>query len=602
MKTSSYCYILLLIIFQTSIYGQNDPVLATFKNGEITKSEFIRQIEFSPLLSETADPEEKKMRYLLSMISEQLWAKEGANKNAEQLPIIRYSLKEIKNKYTRDILFEKEITSQISITGEELYEAVRRVKTNAEVIIFTSSNNNEAENLFNKLHTTAPDSLAFMSLFDNISSQKMLVKYGEMEQVYEDSLYSLNPGEFTHPFPTEAGITLFYLTRYIPDPELIDKSNDEILKKAEAGLKKHKSNALYTAFNKKYLGGKEVTADIDLFKRLNNILWGKVLERKGNDSKPVELGFDEIFSAKSQFTSETLNSPFVKFETNPVSLVDFLGYLGFQGIKTEAGTLDEFMRQVSGMIKNFIRLELVTRIAEERGYDNFPEVINETENWRVNYLSSYAMQEFRDSVKITDAEIENYINENSTYQKYNSLYSVTGIKTTSLDKINQLFSLLDDNTNFANKLSTIASSDEIFRYNAARIDSLGFLANYVVNMHINEVFGPVEQEGKYWVFMLTDTSSNSSVQISNPEDEAASLKNELYFKKLADIVGDKTVKLAEKYNLQVNEDLLKNISVNDINIIVMRSFGFGEKMLAAPVIKKNFKWYEKWQEKKREEL
>jgi len=59
---------------------------------------------------------------------------------------------------------------------------------------------------------------------------------------------------------------------------------------------------------------------------------------------------------------------------------------------------------------------------------------------------------------------------------------------------------------------------------------------------------------------------------------------------------------AEKYNVTINEDLLKSLNLQNTQMIVFRYMGFGGRILAFPYSSPFFKWKEKWEQKKKDLL
>ena len=58
---------------------------------------------------------------------------------------------------------------------------------------------------------------------------------------------------------------------------------------------------------------------------------------------------------------------------------------------------------------------------------------------------------------------------------------------------------------------------------------------------------------------------------------------------------ENTVKLANKYGVKVNENILYNMNVTNYNMMVYRYMGFGGRLLAVPLTPKFIEWVEPWQ-------
>ena len=58
---------------------------------------------------------------------------------------------------------------------------------------------------------------------------------------------------------------------------------------------------------------------------------------------------------------------------------------------------------------------------------------------------------------------------------------------------------------------------------------------------------------------------------------------------------DKTVELAKKYGVKVNESTLHKLDAVNLNMLVYRFMGFGGRILAVPIDPMFADWVEAWQ-------
>lgn len=598
-----YLFIIVFFFCNTlDAQSQNNEVIAKINNQIISTTDFKKLFELSPMVYNTVDVNEKKEIFLLSMAAQKLWAVEAENLQPWQNPLIKYSLLEIKNKLIRDELYKNDVLNKVNISSDELKDAIKKYKIRLNTLIFTSNSPDIINIVYDKLQSgVSPDSLNIND--DNLFIEPVEVSYGDMLEDYENILYSLDPGGYSAPLQTEAGYTIFYLINSSPNLENLSKSNDEIYSSAKSALEKHKINKQYTLFNKNFLGGIEITADIKLFNKLSKLISEAPLSTDKNNQTSLSLSFYESFGLKKYFSQGELNSPFVKFKTAPVTLIDFLGRLGFEGIKLPDGKLETVQRFLSGWIKNFIRMEFLAREAYKRGYDKLPVVLDEYNMWKENYYSVYAMKTLIDSVKISEEEYKQFIESEGGIKTATTFYKVSGIKTTSLEKINDILTGIDEGKE-KNSLfkHSGGNNSEIFSFDYLPAEQLGEIGMYVTSMEKGEVYGPLSDNNFFTIIYLEDTRTEQPEGIVDQSNNIKTLKSKYYQQKLEKIIEDKTVQLAEKYSLEINTEILEGIKVNEINIVVMRSFGFGEKMLAAPMLNRQYTWFKKWLEKKKESL
>ncbi len=599
-RTFRYLFQSIFLII-TVLNAQDENILARVNNDVITIFDFKKQFELSPMVFNAASLEEKKKIFLLSMTAQKLWAAEAENFDPLKKPLIKYSLLEIENKLARDILYEEDILKKISISNEELKEAIARYKMKISALVITADSKPEIDSIYTLLNSGIPfDSLLVNRPEFQFQTEAITVEYGQMQKQHEDIIFNLAEKSYSEPLLTEVGWVIFYCANRTINFENTSKSSDEVNLGAKRILESRKIKEQYTAFNKEFLGGVEVSADVKSFNKFTGLLWDEVRKLEVDDNKLTGLSFYEIYGTKNSFTEDELQSSFIKFESSPVSLIDFIGRLGFEGIKTEAADLNSFRIELSRWIKNFIRLELIAREARKRGYNKLPAVVNELKMWKDNYLYTLAISSYSDSVKISEDELNEYIKENTEYDLPAKLYKVEGLITPSLEKINRVLIGLDKNESFPNLIREIAEpGDSLLSLDFAAVDKLGEFASTVRSMIPGDIYGPINTNNSFAIIKLVDTSRTINNLEIGIESQREGLKQDLYFKKLQQLLDSKTVELANKFGVEINLDLLKNVSVTNLNIVVMRSFGFGEKMLAAPLINSQFKWYEDWLESKK---
>jgi predicted glycosyltransferase len=83
------------------------------------------------------------------------------------------------------------------------------------------------------------------------------------------------------------------------------------------------------------------------------------------------------------------------------------------------------------------------------------------------------------------------------------------------------------------------------------------------------------------------------------EKEKDEIKRELGYKKMHNALENYIVKLANKYSVEINDEVLKKIPVTSTNAMVYRLLGFGGKITAVPLVSPNSDWYKQWLESKK---
>ena len=97
---------------------------------------------------------------------------------------------------------------------------------------------------------------------------------------------------------------------------------------------------------------------------------------------------------------------------------------------------------------------------------------------------------------------------------------------------------------------------------------------------------------------LIDRNEKNYLSTKDFQAEKENLKVELRHKKYSDALINKSVELANKYGVDVNEPALNSIEGVNTTTVVYRYFGFGGRLLAVPMTAPNYLWVKPWQEQK----
>jgi predicted nucleic acid-binding protein len=174
------------------------------------------------------------------------------------------------------------------------------------------------------------------------------------------------------------------------------------------------------------------------------------------------------------------------------------------------------------------------------------------------------------------------------------------VLTDNLDIIRTVLDKLKDGADFrelAVKYTTREeakkNNGELGFFNSKEYGEIGSKASL---MNVGEMYGPIKVQEGYSLFKLIEKKETKNFTKQNFEQRKDLLKVELKSKKYSDAIIKKTLQLANKYNFQINEEILRSIKVFNTTTVVYRNFGFGGKLLAVPLTPPNYIWFKFWQE------
>ena len=113
-------------------------------------------------------------------------------------------------------------------------------------------------------------------------------------------------------------------------------------------------------------------------------------------------------------------------------------------------------------------------------------------------------------------------------------------------------------------------------------------------MNVGDVYGPLKLTEGYSIFKLIEKQDEKVIPPKPFEKFKEQYKQDLTNHKLYNKITDFTYKLAVKFGVSLNLDLIEQIEVTSVPSFGMRFLGFGGKVTAVPLIAPNVDWAEQW--------
>ncbi|GEM_PF-6606853 len=558
-KIFSLQYFILFLFINISILPQN---LAEFGNSNISIDDFRRKFELNPSPTTNKNSDSVKTDFLFSMITEEIWAKEGIELSLDTTEYVRSNVKFIEKMLLRDYLYKNEVLDKIVITDREIDEAIAK----SSVIIFSEYFLSKSEATINDIYSKL---LNNNNLWDSLKSQidsvnlfvdTISVTFGKMEKQIEDVVFSLDKNQISAPFYTKIGWLIIKNVgiKRNTDPDLISEGTAK--KKVSKILSKRKEDEQSNKIYKQILLNNVVNVDILLFDKLCESLSKNMKLYNSGDAQKLNFVTDLVYQKVREELQTDLNSDYIKFEENPISLNDYLNDLQNIGIKFS--TLERFplQNELHSIQKEYIIQQIFTRFAEKSNIGNYPEVQKELEEWKKHFTANYYIHMYNDSVQI-DQNSENQII---------TILTTEEVISDDILKINLFHKQLSNSENFKEE----SQKNSLFW--REKEYSSNDLSNFGVNvdsLKIGDIIGPIYANN---FFHLIKINKRTTKNIGTENQFNSKIKSKL---------KEKTEQLAEKYNVKINRELLKSVSTTEVKMVVFRNIGFGGKMLATPFLK-----------------
>lgn len=585
-----------------NIFAQDDSKpLATVGSQIITVEEFRNRYEFMPHLNYSSDNKETlRKEFLYSLIAEKLWALEGLEKRIDTLDVFKNSLKTLEKLFVKDELFRSEVESKIKITSEEISKGLLRVGRTIYVKILTAEDSSEIFNLYIQLRNSSNFDSILSVRPENVSQQNPFqIKLGTLsDEAAEEFVFNLKSGEISEPIKSNNKWFIFKLVDEEFDSSLIN-DNETAKNKTISILTERKRKKIAGNFLDNLLGGRTISANSELFNyfadALATVVQKRIEKQKSEISDKIELTPDDLLKTLNLLNRDKLKSLFVEFDFTKLSLEDFIFYLMYQKVYLPSSSPNRIKLVLNRAVKQFIEDEIITQEGYARGLNKLSSVQKDIEIWKTYYLAEQMFQTFNDSVKVSDSDVENYISEKLTDNSNQTLLNIIEIFSPTLNDMLLIIEELNNGSDFSELAKKYNQREYTKKSNGEwgffLSNSAGQIGRIAADMEVGQIYGPIKVEGGYSIFKLIDKKIISDSLITRNEEPKEYIKMKLSLKKLNKLINENTAKLAQKYKISIDENLLNEIELSELNMFTYRLIGFGGKIAAMPVTIPIFEWY-----------
>lgn len=599
--------ILLVFVFSLNLAAQTNPVIAKTGNRIISAKEFKLRYELAPQLINKKEKDEQTIKedFLYSIIAEKLWAQAAEEEGMDFTGIMQKTFKQVEKMYVRDALYQKEIKDKTTPTEKDLRKALDRFDKILSTKYLVSFNKSEIDSLYNSLrHGANFDSLLSKRQEREIQNDYTTFTFGETDEQTEDILFTLNPGEFTKPLQKANGYFIFKLFKKEKKNYSNEKERKKDLTKARSVLEQRLLDKAEKEFHRKFFHGKKVSTDGYVFWSISNALIKVLNEHKTKlnilEGKKISLESKDFYEFEKNIGSDTLKMNFINIENNKISAEDFLYALMFEGFYTNTTDPDIIRAKLRARVKRFIEHELLAMEAFKRGYDKLPDVKMNIDIWHDNYLANLYKIQMLNSVQVTEEDAYNKFNENIGNKSSIKYVNIIEVLTDSLEQVNFVLNELTKGKSLRELAMKYTKREWVKKNNGEfgffPVTSYGEIGRIAGTLNIGDIYGPLKTPDGYSIFKLIAVKEDS-IKHKDFENVKEELVRKLKAEKIRNKLIKQTVELANKFGVSVDEDKLKSLKLNNLQMLVYKYFGFGGRMLAVPITGKFTDWVKPWKNK-----
>lgn len=584
-----------------------DKVLAKIGNKTITLREFKERYELTPQIGRHNKQREEylKEELLYSIIAEKLWALEAETLNLDTNEIMKYTFAALEKMYWRDALYSEEVKNKIKIDPKDYVVARQRSAWNLLTKYLYAEKKTEIDSLYQILLNGFPfDTLLVHRPENSLQKEPYVVYFGRMEKFVEDTLYGLKQGNFSPPLKSPEGWYIFKVDSIVQNIISDEKQAKALEKNIRKVVEARATNQAFNNYVNPFFKDMNISADGEVFWSFSNKIIEKLYKRKEKakikDGENVALIDEDFENILKEIPKDTLDMPFIKFQKNPVTLRVFLHDFFFEGFYSNNLDKNVLRAKLNSRVKMFIEKEMLAREAYAKNLNNSEEVKHFLSMWRDNYLGLLYRNTLMKDIKVSDDEVLNKYNESNKTILPTMQVNIIEVLTDSLEVVEMVLDKLDkgaDLGELAKKhTKRLWTKERNGEFGFFPVNSYGEIGRIASEMEIGEIYGPLKTDEGYSIFKLIGKKQESENTPKPLEEIKGELKKQLKTEKISQKMIDKTAELANKYGVEVNDQLLKSITPSNLSMVVYRYMGFGGRILAVPYSAPFINWVQKWKQ------
>lgn len=590
------------IIICGILHAQQERVVAKVGSYKIYESEFKERFDFSvhTKLLQEKDQLAAKEGFLHQLIAEKLLSLDAREKGYNNSKIFSNIITPLKNTFVREALYKQEIKNKTFYKQGEIEKGIEKIKKSLKVKFLFSHKRNDLEKIYYLLKTGASfDSLLALRPEAKVNPKE--ITFGTMDKVVEDSVYKLKPGEFTNVMDAGDG---FYILKLVRINQNLDLKNqeltyDDVKRIVEIRAEKNRYLDYYHSFFRDH----KVTADKGIFEELIRYFVPKFREKYF--AKNSKLNADKYYLREGEVSfvlplldPSSMNKVFININEKPVQADYFLNQLSQDGLFVSDLNEISIRASLSSYIRKFIEDQLLASEGYKEGLEDSPEVKKYMRMWEDCYLSKMLMTTMFDLVKVSEKEAYSVYKQNDWKESPLELVNVAEVLTDSLDVVEKVLNELSYGVDIKDLARRYTKRDSLKdkggEFGFFPITEHGEIGRIASQMEIGDVYGPVKLDEGYSVFQLIDKKEDVTVYTKSYDEVKDQLIAKITLARFEKYVNKYNARLANKYGVEIYEDVLKNIDDIFMNLVVVRYMGFGGEIFAVPYTEQYSGWYDIW--------
>ncbi|HEX3074924.1 MAG TPA: peptidylprolyl isomerase, partial [Ignavibacteriales bacterium] len=377
-------------------------VVARINTREVKVEEFQNRLNNLPMPM-AGSGNELKENLLCTIAAETILSYEALSGKLDTVEIVKRYINEYENEALYEQWMSAEITSQVSISDDELREGYKKFREERYLEFWTFKSKGDAlEFREAAMNGTAPI----------LEAQTKKLNFGESLKEVEDAVYSLKEDGIAEPILVDSAYYVFKLVKKSLHPQHGTQNFVYWEPSVERIIRDRKERAIMNEKLSALMSGKSFVIQKDVYKYVLDRLYPIIYNRP-----PMRNDMAEIIQKDIQVNTppdaDMMSRPLVVFGDNSVwTAEEFWKRLSVSPYPLNYKDQRDLTPGVIDVIRKMVLAESITEDARKKSYDNLVYAKEQTEMWKSNLLAQALVEEYRKAINISRSDLIKYYESN----------------------------------------------------------------------------------------------------------------------------------------------------------------------------------------------
>ena len=569
----------------------NQDTVATIGPSIITVKELDDRIGLMPWIGtkRLSQIDSVKREALNSLIAEKLLALRGTELRLTADLSTQAMGRSLERLLARDELYKREVIHKIRLSSSEIASGMSRYARQLRVRVVVASTQSNALIVKRIIEERMRrDTLASEPFGSLVTSEDTVeIRFGKTNQNIEDRAYALRQGEVSLPIAMDSyGWVVLELLDEQTNTDYANKSMPERRLTVEKLLKDRKRDVRAIEYFSATLSPKSASVDPEALKLLADSLRAIIVQDSSArfvsghyHSKPADV--DQL----RECLGDHLDTVLVRFDKRDLTIGEALEGLRYQAFLFRSLRRNNFLLEVSQMLKKIVEGELLAQEALRRHLQNTPDVRNTLSLWADYWSANRLASSIVDTIRVGADETAALMLENHPDLMKSDFVNIQEIFSDTLRKILKLAirtnhgELLEELAGANTERNAWKAHDGISGFFAiAEHPAIGLAALLADS---NATVGPLQTERGYSLFkVLGKKLSIETIRMLDSLVNDSHVK--VLVKKQTEALEKFVAELKIKYSVAIRYENLGKLSIRPFPMVTKRLIGFGGAIPAVP--------------------